>query len=410
MSIRKLSVMLLFSFLSVGLLFASGGKEAMQASQAGSENLPVPAKHYLIAFSNGDMADTWRWAFVKSMEDWAYKFKNLGAGVEYVWTNSHGDSARQLMDCETLLAMKPDILIVSPNQDEPLDPVIDMATKAEVPLMVIDRSLLRKPGIGTYFTNVTQNYGIQGLYSGAYIAERLKQLKGAYKGNIVEIQGQIGASPAQDRWVGLHAFLKNYPDIKIIATGEGKWAADLSRHVMEGFLERYKPGEIDMVYCDGDDEALGALQAIRAAGRNELLDNRITGLDGVVDFLKEIRDGVGLCTSETPPFYGPFTIPLAIRYLNGEKNIPLVTELPLRVWESPKGPHLVKGAQAGAILAAHIKYAEDRKLALVPPESGNYDELSLDASKLPGYQDLVKYFESNRKVFPPGVTQLQNVK
>ncbi len=405
---KRLVIVLFCVFFSVGILFASGGKEAAQAGAA-SENLPVPNKHYLITFSNGDMADTWRWAFVKSMEDWAYKFKNLGPGIEYVWTNSHGDSARQLMDCETLLAMKPDMLIVSPNQDEPLDPVIDMATKAGVPLMVIDRSLMRKPGIGTYFTNVTQNYGIQGLYSGAYIAERLKQLKGSYKGNIVEIQGQIGASPAQDRWVGLHSFLKNYPDIKIIATGEGKWAVDLSRHVMEGFLERFKAGEIDAVYCDGDDEALGALQAIRAAGRTELLDNRITGLDGVVDFLKEIRDGVGLSTSETPPFYGPFSIPLAIRYLNGEKNVPLITELPLRVWESPKGPHLVKGPNAAAILSAHIKFAEDRKLALVPPESGNYDELSLDASKLPGYQDLVKYFDSNRKVFPPGVTQLQNL-
>jgi ABC-type sugar transport system substrate-binding protein len=405
---KKLFMLLCLGLATVGLLFAAGGKEAPKASGQASENLPVPAKHYLVTFSNGDMADTWRWAFVKSMEDWAYKFKNLGPGIEYVWTNSQGDSAKQLMDCETLLAMSPDILIVSPNQDEPLDPVIDMATKAKVPLMVIDRSLVRKPGIGTYFTNVTQNYGIQGLYSGAYIVERLKQLKGSYKGNVVEIQGQIGASPAQDRHVGLHALIKNYPDVKIIATGEGKWAVDLSRHVMEGFLERYKPGEIDVVYCDGDDEALGALQAIKAAGRTELLDNRITGLDGVVDFLKEIRDGVGLTTSETPPFYGPFSIPLAIRYLNGEKNIPLITELPLRVWEGPKGPHLVKGPNAAAILSAHIKFAEDRKLALVPPESGNYDELSLDASKLPGYKDLVAYFESNRRVFPPGMTELQN--
>ena len=105
----------------------------------------VPKQHYLIAFSNGDMNNSWRAAFVNSMEQWGKKFKSVGPGVDYVWTNSAGDSAKQLQDCQTLLAQKPNILILSPNQAQPLDPVIDMATKANVPLVVIDRALIRKP-------------------------------------------------------------------------------------------------------------------------------------------------------------------------------------------------------------------------------------------------------------------------
>ena len=45
-----------------------------------------------------------------------------GPGVDYVWTNSAGDSAKQLQDCQTLLAQKPNILILSPNQAQPSIP------------------------------------------------------------------------------------------------------------------------------------------------------------------------------------------------------------------------------------------------------------------------------------------------
>ena len=88
----------------------------------GRGDLLVPKQHYLIAFSNGDMNNSWRAAFVNSMEQWGKKFKSVGPGVDYVWTNSAGDSAKQLQDCQTLLAQKPSILILSPNQAQPLIP------------------------------------------------------------------------------------------------------------------------------------------------------------------------------------------------------------------------------------------------------------------------------------------------
>jgi ribose transport system substrate-binding protein len=173
------------------------------------EELPVPNERYLIAFSNGEMSNEWRWAFVDSMQEWANKFRKLGPGIEYVWTNAGNDSAKQLMDVENLLAMNPSVLIVSPNQDEPLDPIIDMASDAGVPLMVIDRSLVRKPGIGTYFTNITQNYAMSGAYQAVYALEWLKEKYGEYRGSIVEIQGIIGSSPTTDEYVGIRAILQH---------------------------------------------------------------------------------------------------------------------------------------------------------------------------------------------------------
>ncbi len=135
------------------------------------EDLPVPKERYLIAFSNGEMSNSWRWAFVDSMQAWANKFRKVGPGIEFIWTNGDADAAKQLMDADTLLAQQPDILILSPFQDEPLDPIIDMATEAGVPLMVIDRALVREPGEGTYFTNITQNFAFSGMHQAMYALE-----------------------------------------------------------------------------------------------------------------------------------------------------------------------------------------------------------------------------------------------
>src|SRR6202012_1561093 len=201
-----------------GAFPAIGMPSALAASE--SDNLPVPKQHYLIAFSNGDMNNSWRAAFVNSMEQWGKKFKSVGPGVDYVWTNSAGDSAKQLQDCQTLLAQKPSILILSPNQAQPLDPVIDMATKANVPLVVIDRALIRKPPLGQYVLNITQNYGVSGMTMAAYALDHLKRKHGDYKGNIVEIQGELGSSPNNDMYVGIREVIKNYPDVKILSTEE----------------------------------------------------------------------------------------------------------------------------------------------------------------------------------------------
>src|SRR5580693_3453001 len=263
---------------------------------AADGDLPVPKEHYLIAFSNGDMNNSWRAAFVNSMEQWGKKFKSVGPGVDYVWTNSAGDSAKQLQDCQTLLAQKPSILILSPNQAEHLDPVIDMAT---------------------------------------YALDHLKRKHGDYKGNIVEIQGELGSSPNNDMYVGIREAIKHYPDVKILSTEEGKWSNDGGRRVMQGFLQRFTDDQMDVIFTYSDAEGLGAMQAIKAAGRNELLDGRIASKDGDVAFIQAIADGKAMMSTECPPYYGAFAIPEAIQYLNGTLDDKGIQYLKLRVWPNP---------------------------------------------------------------------------
>jgi len=377
---------------------------------AADSDLPVPKQHYLIAFSNGDMNNSWRAAFVNSMEQWGKKFKSVGPGVDYVWTNSAGDSAKQLQDCQTLLAQKPSILILSPNQAQPLDPVIDMATKANVPLVVIDRALIRKPPTGTYVLNITQNYGVSGMTMAAYALDHLKRKHGDYKGNIVEIQGELGSSPNNDMYVGIREVLKNYPDIKILSTEEGKWSNDGGRRVMQGFLQRFTDDQMDVIFTYADSSGLGAMQAIKAAGRNELLDGRIASKDGDVNFIQAVADGKAMMSTECPPYYGAFAIPEAVQYLNGALDQKGIQYLKLRTWPNPNAPTMlsVSDADVKAILAKQIKFTQDQKLPLIPPETGDYEQLYFDVSKVKGYDDVQAYLKSGE--VPKDIVDLQNTK
>jgi ABC-type sugar transport system substrate-binding protein len=245
------------------------------------------------------------------------------------------------------------------------------------------------------------------MYQAVYALAWLKAHNGSYRGNIVEIQGLIGASPNTDEYVGIRSVLRHYPDVKIIGTGEGKYAQNEGRKVMEGYLERFKPGEIDLVICYSDSEALGALEAIEASGRNELLEGRLLGKDQMVSFVEEIIDGRALMTTECSPFYGPFTIPTAIRYLNGDEIPEMVQYLPLRCWENPTDDiDLTPAENDMEIYKRHIAYAKERDLALIPPETGDYDELHVDLRGIKGYEEVLTY--SRTKVVPSEIVDLQN--
>jgi ABC-type sugar transport system substrate-binding protein len=148
----------------------------------------------------------------------------------------------------------------------------------------------------------------------AYALDHLNRKHGAYKGNIVEIQGELGSFPNND---GIREVIKNYPDVKILSTEEGKWSNDGGRRVIQGFLRRFTDDQMDVIFTYADSSGLGAMQAIKAAGRNELLDGRIASKDCDVNFIQAVADGKAMMSTECPPYYGAFAIPEAVQYLNG---------------------------------------------------------------------------------------------
>lgn len=276
-------------------------------------------KKFTIAFSQSTMNHPWRVSLTNDMIYWAEKM-----GVNLIWNEGQNDAARQLTCVEDLIAKKPDALIMTPLQSKALTPVKELCEKAKIPLIVVDREIVAEPGQGMYVSFIGEDQVEEGRQAARLLVKKLTEKYGKPKGNVVEIQGTIGASPTIDRKKGFEEVINQYPDIKLVATQSGDFLRGNAMSIMENYLQRFPKGQVDAVFTHNDEMGLGALQAIKAAGRTELV-GWICSIDGQRDALKAVLDGEFLIVVQNPPYFGELGIKTALAYLKGEK-------VPARQW------------------------------------------------------------------------------
>lgn len=266
----------------------------------------------LIAYSQAGMENEWRAMNTKEMEKAARQ-----AGYDFVWTNANSDPAKQLADVESLLAQKPDLLVIAPLEYEALAPVPEMAKKAGVPLIVVDRALKGEPGTDNYLVLLTTDFVDTGRQVAEDVVDELTKKYGEPKGKLLHIQGTKGASPVIDEETGINEVLSKYPNIEIVATCDGQYSREPGRKCTEDLLQAFPAGSIDGIIYDSDDMAVGGIQAIQAAGREEL-KGWLWGKDGIVDGLQAMIDGWMTFSVQTPPFFGASTMEKWQNYLDKE--------------------------------------------------------------------------------------------
>ncbi|MGL4648124.1 MAG: substrate-binding domain-containing protein, partial [Caldilineaceae bacterium] len=258
--------LLLFSVVAVLLLAVGCTVPAAPAAPAAPAEEAAPAADLLVAYSQAELVNAWRVTNQKDMEAQAE-----AAGVKLVSADANQDPSKQLADIENMLAQQPDCLVVSPLESQALAPVVQLANDAGVPLFIIDRTIEATPGEGMYITEITQSHVLSGRLLAEKAVELLTAKYGEPKGNVVHVQGLAGASPVIDANAGWDEVMAAYPNIKVVATSDAGFTKDGGLKVMEDFLQRFPAGEIDIVRSDYSDMTMGALDAIKAAGRDELL-------------------------------------------------------------------------------------------------------------------------------------------
>lgn len=256
----------------------------------------------VVAYSQGSLSGEWR---VENSRDMEAQVE--AAGCTFIQASANDDVAKQLQDVNDLLAKKPDLLVVAPVQYEPLAPVPGLAEQAGVPLIVVDRALPGTPGESQWKALITIDFVESGVKVGESIVEGLTKKNGAPKGNLVHITGTTGASPVTDEQKGIDQVLAQYPDIKIVGSCDGEYASEPGRKCMEDLLQRFDAGQIDGMIADNDESALGAIQAIKAAGRTELFP-WVWGKDAQRTGLEAMLAGEMYYTISTPPQYGQVTM------------------------------------------------------------------------------------------------------
>ena len=133
---------------------------------------------------------------------------------------------------------------------------------------------------------------------------------------MVVLEGTTGSAPANDRAAGFADAIKG-TQIKTIASQTGDFTRDGGKKVMEGFLQKYGLKGINLVFAHNDDMALGAIEAIEAAGGKPGTDIHIVSIDGVHDGLQALIDGKINYIVECNPLLGDQAADLVKKVLAG---------------------------------------------------------------------------------------------
>ena len=255
----------------------SGGGDDGGSTVKQDKGTPAQSKPVTIAFSAPGADHGW----MAAITDNARKQAKELDGVTLKLAEGVTDSAAQADQIETLIASKPDALVVLPNEGDALTPVALKAMEAGIPVVNVDREFAEP---GAYRTLITgDNYGI-GYTAGNYFADELK-----CSGNVVEIQGIAGISVTEDRSQGFKDALQRRckDGIKIVASQPADFLPDKGLSVMENILQAQK--QIDAVYTHDDDMAEGVVAAIQNAGRED--EMFLTGAGGSKAAMEQIKKG-----------------------------------------------------------------------------------------------------------------------
>ncbi|MGH7582001.1 MAG: substrate-binding domain-containing protein [Gemmatimonadales bacterium] len=232
---------------------------------------------FLIGFSQANLAEPWRVAMDSQVAARAKDFPDL----QIVFADAQQDNAKQVADVENFLQQKVDLLIISPNEAKPLTPVVQRVFAAGIPVIILDREIEGN----TYTTFIGADNRAIGKAAGEFADSIL-----GGKGDIVEIRGLPGSTPAQLRSEGFREAIAASPGIHIVHDPVANWLREEAMTQMEAALEAHP--HIDLVYAHNDPMAIGAWLAARAKGReNEMKFIGIDGLPGLDGGQQAVADG-----------------------------------------------------------------------------------------------------------------------
>lgn len=234
-------------------------------------------------------------------------------GVKLLYTNAQSQASKQLSDIRDMIAQDVDALIIAPLLEEGLDPALNAAKQAKVPVFLIDRETAGTP-CEDYITFMGSNFFKQGKQAADIMADLTNE-----KAKIAVLEGTPGASVTIDRTEGFEQELKKYPDMEIVASQTGEFLRTKGQTVMEQLIQANP--DINAVYAENDEMALGAIQALKDAGKDPGQDVKVVSIDGTRQAVQAIITGDINAVIETNPRFGPLAFDTIEKFLAG-KPIP----------------------------------------------------------------------------------------
>ncbi|HIF9399268.1 TPA: ribose ABC transporter substrate-binding protein RbsB [Photobacterium damselae] len=252
--------------------------------------------------------------FFVTMKDGAEaKAKELG--YELIVLDSQNDPSKELSNVEDLTVRGVKAILINPTDSDAVSNAIRIANRSKIPVLTLDRGASR----GDVVSHIASDNVAGGEMAGKFIMEKVGQ-----KTKVIQLEGIAGTSAARERGQGFMDAVKKY-DMDLLASQPADFDRTKGLNVMENMLAANP--DVQAVFAQNDEMALGALRAIQASGKNVL----VVGFDGTEDGIAATKRGkLGATIAQQPDLIGSLGVETAAKVLKGEtveKNIPV----PLKV-------------------------------------------------------------------------------
>ncbi len=279
---------------------AAASAAASAAPDAGSGE-PIS-----VGFAQTGSESGWRSANTESMKE-AFSEAN---GFNLTFNAADNDPAAQIAAVRSFINQGVDAIVIAPIVTDGWDDVLQEAKDANIPVVLEDRTVSAPDDL--FASWVGLDFKKEGVTAGTWAKEQY----GDTDTKMVVLEGTTGSAPANDRAAGFDEAIAG-SKIQKIDSQTGDFTRDGGKKVMEGFLQKYGVDGIDLVFAHNDDMALGAIEAIEAAGAKPGEDIKIISIDAVKDGMQALSDGKINYIVECNPLLGELAAGLVKDVLAG---------------------------------------------------------------------------------------------
>ncbi len=251
---------------------------------------------------------TYPW-FVVLAESAAAQAKALGYETKIF--DSQNNTALESDNFENAIAQGYNAILFNPTDSKGSVVNVMKAKEAGVPVFCMDREVNS--------ANAATSQILSDSYSGCvdlgkYFVEKMNK-----KGKYVEILGLVGDNNTWNRSKGFHSVVDSYPDLKMVAQQSADFDRNKAMEVLESILQAHP--DIEAVFCGNDSMAMGAFQALVAAGKADKI--KVFGFDGADDVLGSIKQGKIMATGmQFPKVMAQTAANYADEYIKGKRDFP----------------------------------------------------------------------------------------
>jgi ABC-type sugar transport system substrate-binding protein len=283
---------------------APGGPTCTLQQYGGTK---IDLKTAKVGFSQSEKeANPFRIAETQSIKDESAK---LGI-TNLTTTNANSQFNKQISDVEQMIDSGVQLLVIAPLNSDGWDSVFAKASAKKVPIITIDRKINATP-CKDYLTFIGSDFAEQGKRAADEMAKALGN-----KGTVAILLGAPGNNVTTLRTSGFKdEIAKVAPDIKIVFEQTGNFAREDGQKVAEQLLQ--SKSDIKGIYAENDEMALGAIVALKGAGK-KAGDVKVVTIDGTKGAVQAVVDGWASAVIESNPRFGPLSFETATKFFNGE--------------------------------------------------------------------------------------------